>query len=328
MSRRRLDLAVIGAGPCGLAVGAAASRSDLQAVLFDQGPLCASIVQYPPYLSFFSTAEKLEIEGLPFVTTRPNPTRLEALNYYRGVSRYFDLSVRPYHSVRSVARTTDGFSLEIDHKGETTTVSARAVVVATGGFSGPNYLEVPGEDLPKVLHYYTEAHPFWDQDVVVVGGGNSAVEAALDLFRVGARVTLVHFADVLDSGVKAWVVPDITNRLDTGEIAVRWRHRVAEVRTDSVVLRSEETGETEVLANDWMLALTGWKPDPVILRSLDVPIDAETGVPEHDPETMQTPIPGLYIAGVLAAGYDANRIFIENGRVHGRLIVNHLRGRD
>lgn len=328
MTKTSVELAVIGAGPCGLAVGAAARKSGVETVLFDRGPLCASIVEYPPYLSFFSTAEKLELEGLPFVTTRPNPTRLEALAYYRGVARYFDLSVRPYHSVHSVKRTSGGFVLEVEHRGETTSMTARAVVVATGGFSEPNYLEVPGEKLGKVLHYYREAHPFWDQDVVVVGGGNSAVEAALELFRVGARVTLVHFADELDSGVKAWVVPDIENRLETGEIAVRWRHRVAEVRSDSVVLRAEDTGETEVLENDWVLALTGWRPDPVILHSLGVPIDDETGVPEHDPETMETPIPGLYIAGVLAAGYDANRIFIENGRMHGGLIVSHLRGRD
>lgn len=320
-----IDIAIVGAGPCGLAVAAAAHKKGLTAVLFDRGPLCSSIVGYPPYLAFFSTADKLEVEGVPFVTTEKNPTRREALAYYRGLARYFDLDVRQYENVESIAPLDRGFRLRTRKAdGEEHAWEAGAVAIATGGFSEPNYLGIPGEALPKVSHYYREAHPYWDQDVVVVGGANSAVEASLELFRVGARVTLVHFGSDFDSGVKSWVLPDIRNRVEAGEVAIRWRHRVSEIRERSVVLRDEESGALEEIANDWVLALTGWRPDPKLLRSLGVEIDDATGVPAHDPQTMETPVPGIFVAGVLAAGLDANRIFIENGRVHGGLIVDRI----
>ena len=325
MSHRSVEIAVIGAGPCGLAVGAAAQQSGLQAVLFDRGPLCASIFEYPPYVSFFSTPAKLEIEGLPFTTEKTNPNRKEALAYYRGVARYFALDIRPYHDVVRVTRGETGFRVSTRTvAGESEDWQAKAVVVATGGFDGPNHLGVPGEELSKVTHYYQEAHSYWDQDVLVVGGGNSAVEAALELFRVGARVTVVHFEDDFDSGVKAWVLPDIRNRIEQGEVSVRWRHRVAEIHRESVILRAVDTGGIDEMANDWVLALTGWRPDPALLRGLGVPIDDETGIPTHDPCTMETPVFGLFIAGVLAAGLDANKIFIENGRLHGRQIVDRV----
>ena len=195
-------------------------------------------------------------------------------------------------------------------------------MMATGGFHTPNMLEVPGEDLPKVLHYYMEPHPFFGQDVLVVGGSNSAVEASLELFRGGARVTLVHFLDKLDRGVKPWVVPDITNRLEQGDIGVYWGHRVVEITPESVLLRDEGTGELTELTNDWVLALTGWRPNPTLLRELGVEIDETTGIPAHDPHTMETSVPGVFIAGVLAAGNNANKIFIENGRAHGGQIVS------
>ena len=327
MNQRSVDIAVIGGGPCGLAAAAAARRADLRTLVFDRGPLCSSIVGYPPYMSFFSTPEKLEIEDLPFVTSGTNPSRKEALAYYRGVARYFGLDVRQYQNVEAITLEEEAFRLNTRRAdGEVESWQAGAVVVATGGFEEPNYLDVPGEDLSKVSHYYREGHPYWDQAVVVVGGGNSAVEAALELFRVGARVTMVHFGSEFDSGVKAWVLPDILNRIENREVAVRWRHRVVEIHLRSVILRSEDTGGIDEIPNDWVLALTGWRPDPVLLRSAGVPVDDETGVPAHDPTTMETPIRGLFIAGVLAAGIDANRIFIENGRLHGRKIVDHFLG--
>jgi thioredoxin reductase (NADPH) len=315
---------VVGAGPCGIAVGAAAKAAGLSATLFDRGCLTSSLVSYPYYMTFFSTAERLEIGSVPFTIPDPKPTRREALAYYRRVVEHFDLDVRQYQEVTEVSGQDGDFRIRTRLRGgEERGVSARAVALATGSFAQPNLLAVPGEDLPKVLHQYREPYPFYDQDVMVVGGGNSAVEAALDLFRNGARVTLVHFLAAIDPGVKPWVVPDIQNRLEKGEICAYWEHRVAEIRNRSVVLARPDGSQLEV-ANDWLLAMTGWRADDALLRSLGVTIDSASGVPAHDPTTMQTDVPGVFIAGVLAAGNDANKIFIENGREHGALIVDAL----
>jgi thioredoxin reductase (NADPH) len=236
------------------------------------------------------------------------------------------MKVRQYEAVESIQGEKGGFRLTTRKmSGRVLEYEAKNIVMATGGFHAPNMLEVPGEDLPKVHHYFREPYPYFDQDVLVVGGSNSAVEASLDLYRNGARVTLVHFKDQLDRGVKAWVVPDITNRLEQGDIAVHWEHRVSEIKPESVVLKKEGTGALTELKNDWVVALTGWKPNPVLLRDMGVEIEASTGIPSHDPETMETNIPGLYIAGVLAAGNNANKIFIENGRAHGGQIVEAIR---
>lgn len=321
----RLDLAVVGAGPCGLAVGIAAVRAGLRCALFDKGSVVRGLTEYPTNMTFFSTAEKLEIGGIPFIAAGNQPTRQEALKYYRRVAQHFRLDVRSYHEVTAVVRDDDGYSLRVRHHGEETDgFRADAVVIATGYFDSPNLLNIPGETLPKVTHYYREAHPYHDQDCIVIGGANSAVEAALELFRAGARVTLVHFADRLDATVKPWVLPDITNRIKNGEIAVRWRTRVVEIRPRSVVLRSEVTGELTEMKNDFVLAMTGFRADHRLLRELGVEIDPTTGVPCHDPATMETNVPGVFLAGVVAAGNDANKIFIENGREHGQLIVNAL----
>jgi thioredoxin reductase (NADPH) len=201
------------------------------------------------------------------------------------------------------------------------------VVIATGYYDTPNPLDIPGGDLPKVTHYFTEPYPYFDQNVIVVGGGNSAADAALVCWREGARVTIVHLFDSLDKGVKPWVRPDIDNRIAEGSIPALWRHRVVEIRPHDVVVESLETGERKVLANDWVLAMTGYTPDTRLLRDLGVAIDPETGIPAHAPETMETNAPGIYIAGVIAAGFDANKIFIENGKLHGPRIVEAVRGR-
>lgn len=322
-----LDLAIVGAGPCGIAAGVAARRTGLDTILFDRGPLTSSLVDYPPYMSFFSSADRLEVGGVPFVLDRGKPGREEALAYYRRVAEHFALDVHQYEEVTAVEGTEGDFRLstrETRGAREEHGHRARAVIVATGGFHEPNLLDVPGEDLPKVKHYYDEPQPYWEQDVLVVGGGNSAVEAALEVHRAGGRVTFVHFADRLDEGVKPWVLPDIRNRFEKGEIPVRWRTRVREITPTGVVLRHVETGETGRLPNDRVLAMTGWRPDPALLRSIGVSVDEESREPAFDPDTMETDVPGVYVAGVLAAGDDANRIFIENGRHHGRKIVAHI----
>lgn len=320
----KLDLAVVGAGPCGVAVGAAAARGGLQAVLFDRGCITRSLIDYPYYMTFFSTAAKLEIGGVPFTIPDSKPTRREALAYYRRVVRHYELDVRQYEEVVSITGDIGDFTLRSRRRdGSERSWRARAVVIATGGFQEPNWLDVPGERLDKVHHYYREPYAYTDQEVLIVGAGNSAVEAALDLYRNDVRVSLVHFLDTIDRGVKPWVIPDITNRLERGEIPVYWRHRVAEIRWNEVVLRHDQSGATTTVKNDWVLAMTGWRADPQILRDLGVGIDADTGIPTHDPLTMQTDVAGVYIAGVLAAGHNANKIFIENGKEHGGLIVDH-----
>lgn len=319
---KRLDLIVVGAGPCGVAVGAAAEAEGLSCVLFDKGCIANSLLDYPYYMTFFSTAVMLEVGNVPFTIPNPKPTRREALAYYRRVVEHWGIAVHQYETVVEISGREGEYRVRTRTRdGEEHDYDADAVVVATGGFHRANLLEVPGEELEKVHHYYHEPYPYYDQDVLVVGAGNSAVESALEMYRNGVRVSLVHFLDEIDRGVKPWVVPDITNRLERGEITPFWRHRVTEIRPTSVVLRSEDTGEETTIPNDFVVAMTGWRADHAPLRKLGVRVDDDTGIPAHDPETMETNVPGLYIAGVIAAGNDANKIFIENGREHGALVV-------
>ncbi len=315
------DILVIGAGPCGLGVGVAARQAGLSCALFDRGPVTSAICQYPTHMTFFSTSERLELGGVPFISPGDKPTRRDALRYYRRVVEVFELDVHQYEAVTEVTGRRGEFLVRTLRKdGDSAEYAARNLVVATGYLDTPRLMDIPGEDLPKVLHYYKEAAPFFRQDCVVIGAGNSSVDVALDLYRWGARVTLVHFADVLDPGVKPWILPDIENRLKKGEIGVRWRTRVAEITPRSVILRHEDSGEVEELPNDWVFAMTGYVPDPTLLQHLGVAINPVTGIPAHDPATMESAVPGVFIAGVLAAGYDANKIFIENGREHGPAI--------
>jgi thioredoxin reductase (NADPH) len=323
--RVQTDIAVIGAGPCGIGVGIAATRAGLGCVLIDKDTVAGSIGRYPTFMTFFSTAERLEIGGVPFTVAGDKPVRREALRYYQKLVDHFSLDVRQYHDVEAIEAANDMYTVSaMSHTGVPCIVDATNVVIATGYFDHPNRLGVPGEQLPKVSHGYREGYPYFRQNVVIVGGGNSAVDAALELYRWNARVTLVHFEAELDRGVKPWVRPDIINRMNDGSIDGRFRTRVAEIRPASVILVDDDTGRLDEIANDWVLTMTGYTPDPALLRSLGVPIDAATGIPAHDPATMQTDVPGVFIAGVLAAGHDANKVFIENGRDHGSRIVASL----
>ncbi|HET7275063.1 MAG TPA: YpdA family putative bacillithiol disulfide reductase [Longimicrobiaceae bacterium] len=317
-----LDILVVGAGPCGIAVGVAARERGLSCALFDRGSITQSMMEHPTYTTYFSGPEKLEIAGIPFTTAGDKPTRREALRYYRKVTSYFDLDVRQYEEVTDIERVDGRFVVTTQARTGERAYEARNVVVATGYYDTPNRLDVPGGDLPKVSYYFKEPFPYFDQDVLVVGGGNSAADAALVTWREGARVTLVHIFDEVDLRVKPWVRPDIVNRIDEGSIPAFWRHKVAEILPDEVVIESIDSGARTVLPNDFVLAMIGYVPDPSILRQLGVAIDAESGIPAFDPATMQTNAPGVYVAGVIAAGLDANKIFIENGRLHGPLIAD------
>ena len=284
----RHELIVVGAGPCGIAVGAAAAKAGMSCVLFDRGAITASLLDYPYYMTFFSTAIMLEVGDVPFTIPDAKPTRREALAYYRKVVEHWGIDVRQYEEVVSISGSEGDFTVRTRQRdGSEHDHPSAAVVIATGGFQSPNFLDVPGEGLPKVRHYYQEPYPYYDQDVLVVGAGNSAVEAALEMYRNGVRVSLVHFLDTIDRGVKPWVVPDITNRLERGEIPVYWKHRVAEVKPSSVVVRSEEDGSETEIDNDFVVAMTGWRSDHSQLVELGVSIDEETGIPGHDKATMK-----------------------------------------
>lgn len=321
-----VDLLVIGGGPCGLAAAISAQQAGLSAVVIEAESVVSTIAHYPTYVRFFSTAEKLSLGGLPFIIATEKPTRRDALAYYRAVVKHFGVHLRQYERVNSIERKGDEFLVRSTlRSGERKETKAKAVVVATGYFGSPNYLRVPGEELPLVSHVYREGHEAFDQDVVVVGGGNSAAEAALDLWRSGARVTLVHFGPTFDKKIKPWVLPDFVNRMKEGSIAARWEARVTRIESDAVVIEGPN-GE-ERLPATFVYVMTGFAPNVDLLREVGVPIDEQTGIPSHDAATLETAVPGIFIAGVVVAGYDANKVFIENGRYHGDKIVARILGR-
>ncbi len=313
---------VVGAGPCGLAAACALVNAGIPHLVFDRGCVVDAITQYPTYGTFFSTAEKLAIGGVPFVVPDAKPTRRDALAYYRAVVRHKGLQVRQYEAVTAVEPTGAGFVVRSETAEGAFETRARAVVVATGYFGTPNRLGVPGEDLAHVTHAYMEGHQAFDRDVVVVGGGNSAVEAVLDLVRHGARVTLVHVGPTFDRNIKPWIRPDFDARVRDGAVQVRWDTRVTAIRAGWLDVEGPQG--RDALRAQHVYLMTGYTPEPALLRAMGVPVDAETGVPSHDPATMETPVRGVFVAGVLVSGYDANRIFIENGRTHGELIARAL----
>ncbi len=321
-----VDLLIVGAGPCGLAAAISAQRAGLTARILDAGAVVSTLTQYPYYVSFFSTAEKLSLGGVPFVVATEKPTRRDGLAYYRAIVKHFALDVHQYERVVRLEPGPGMWTVRsVTHEGATQATEARAVVIATGYFGSPNYLGVPGEDLPHVHHVYREGHASFDQDVVVVGGGNSAAEAALDLWRAGARVTLVHFGPTFDKRIKPWVGPDFENRAKEGAINTRWLSRVT--RVDPGVVTIQGAAGAERLPARFVYVMTGFKPNTDLLHDAGVPIDAVTGIPKHDPKTLETSIPGLFIAGVVVAGFDANQVFIENGRFHGDRIVARMLGK-
>ena len=300
-SRSDTQLLVVGAGPTGLSVGIAAAKAGIRCILLDRATVVSAIEKYPLGMTFFSTPERIEIGDIPLVTTSEKPTRRDGLIYYRRVAEHYHLDIRVRETVTGVTREVDGtFLVSVRRPHDEVSYRADAIVIATGYYDQPNPLGVPGEELPHVSHYFVEGHRHWRQKVVIVGGGNSAVDAALESWRAGAEVTMILRGDALHPTVKAWVLPDITNRLNEGSIKVRHRSRVRGI-TPTHVSIANDRGVTEELPADRVLLMTGYRPDLSLLRSLGVPIDHESGVPAHDEATMATPVPGVYIAGVIAA---------------------------
>lgn len=322
-----LDVLVVGAGPCGLAAAISAQQAGLSTLVFDAACVVSSVTQYPTYATFFSTAEKLSVGGLPFVIPDAKPTRRDALAYYREVVRHFGLHIRQFERVEAIERAGDAFVVRsVRRSGQRFQTRTRAVIVATGYWGSPNLLNVLGEELPHVSHVYREGHVAFQQHAVVVGGGNSAAEAALDLWRAGAKVTLIHFGPSFDKKIKPWVLPDFTNRVSEGSIDVRWSSRVAAIDGEYVTIRRAD-GAVERVRAEHVFLMTGFAPNVDLLQRAGVTIDPATGIPTHDAATLETNVPGIFIAGVVVAGYDANKVFIENGRYHGDKIVARLTGR-
>lgn len=323
------DVICIGAGPTGLATAIEAQRRKLRTLVIEKGCLCNSIFHYPTNMVFFTTPELIEIGGLPMVCAGEKPTRGEALKYYRRCAEHENLDVRLYERVMHVDARNGMFLVHTEAKtGTREQYRTKRIVVATGYYDLPNRLEVPGEDLPHVSHYYREAHPCWNRDVVVIGGKNSAVEAALDLYRGGARVTLVHRGSQLGASIKYWVRPDIENRIKAGQVKALFETVVTRIEPGAVwVRRAQNSAEEEQpMAADYVFAMTGYHPDFDFLRSLGVHLAPGTNKPVYDPETLESNVPGVYLAGVVIGGNQTGEIFIENGRFHGQQIVRAITG--
>ncbi len=327
MSQPLYDVVVIGAGPTGLACAIDAQLAGFSVVVVDKGCLCNSLFHYPSNMTFFTTPELLEIGSMPFSSPNQKPTRNEALEYYRKVADHYKLNVLQYHTVEAVTGSDGEFTVSTtDRFQRATPLRARKLIVATGYYDLPNYLGIPGEELSKVKHYYHEAHPFSGLNVLVIGGKNSAAIAALDLWRHGAHVTLVHRGEELHRHIYYWINPDIENRIKNGEVAAFFSSTVASIREDSVTL--ETPNGPVMVANDFVFALTGYHPDFAFLEGLGVKLDdANDRCPVCDPSSLESNVPGIYLAGVIVAGERTNEIFIENGRFHGKLIADSLRSK-
>jgi thioredoxin reductase (NADPH) len=320
----RTDVLVIGAGPTGLACAIEAQKVGLRVIVVDKGCLVNSLFHYPAGMLFFTTPELLEIGEIPFTTAHQKPTREEALEYYRKVSEHYRLDIRQYEWVKTVMGEDGNFSITAtDRAGRPHDYCTRKVIVSTGYYDLANQLGLPGEDLPKVSHYYGEPHPYYDSDVVVIGGKNSAAIASLDLWRHGARVTLVYRGSQLHHHVKYWIKPDIENRIKNNEITAYFNSTVQEISVDHLVINTPR-GPVR-LKNDFVLALIGYHPDYDFLRSMGIELSADQHRPVCDPVSLESNVPGIYVAGVIVAGSRTNEIFIENGRFHGKQIADDLK---
>jgi len=320
----RTDVLVIGAGPTGLACAIEAQKVGLKVIVVDKGCLVNSLFHYPANMTFFTTPELLEIGDIPFTTALQKPTREEALEYYRKVAEHYHVDIRQYEWVKTVMGEDGKFSITAtDRAGRSHDYLTKKVIVSTGYYDLANQLGIPGEDLPKVSHYYGEPHPYFDTDVLVIGGKNSAAIASLDLWRHGARVTLVYRGAQLHHHVKYWIKPDLENRVKAGEIEAYFNSTVQEIGVDHVVLMTPR-GPVR-LKNDFVLALIGYHPDYDFLRSMGIELSEEQCRPVCDPVSLESNVPGIYVAGVIVAGSRTNEIFIENGRFHGKQIAADLK---
>ena len=314
-----IDAIIVGGGPCGLAAAIALQEAGRNPLVIEKGNIVNAIYHYPTHQTFFSTSEKLEIGGVPFITENYKPKRNQALTYYREVVKRKSIKINAFEKVLKVVKNqSEVFEVHTD-KGDYT---ANNVIIATGYYDHPNYMEVPGEDLPKVFHYFKEAHPYFDKDVTVIGGKNSSVEAAIELVKAGDRVTVIYRGTEYSPSIKPWILPEFESLVRNGVIKMEFNAHVKEISENKLTYMVD--GQQFNIKNDFVFAMTGYHPDHGFLRNMGIQISEETGRPHYNPETMETNVPGIFIAGVIAAGNNANEIFIENGRFHGGQIAKAI----
>lgn len=318
-----LDILIIGGGPIGLNCALEAQKNNLTHLIIEKGTIVNSLYHYPLYMRFFSTAEKLEIGGIPFISPAPKPGRQEALEYYQGIARQKQVNINLYEKALKVSKTGDLFEIETSKA----IYKAKNVIISTGFYDIPNLMDIPGENLPKVKHYYTEPYPYAQQKMVIVGSSNSAVDAALETYRKGAEVTMIIRHSEISKNVKYWVKPDIENRIAEGSISAHFNSELVEI-TEHTVIFKDENGQLNEIENDFVLALTGYLPDFDFLKKSGIDLQGDCLNPLHHQETMETNVPNLYLAGVVCGGKDTHQWFIENSRIHSEMIIKNILYRD
>ncbi|MBL7993761.1 YpdA family putative bacillithiol disulfide reductase [bacterium] len=319
------DVIIIGAGPTGLSCAVECKKAGLNALTIEKGSLTNSIYHFPSNMIFFTTSDLLEIGDIPFSTTNSKPTREEGLNYYKRIVQHHGLNIHTFEKVISVEKKQTEFAIQTQNQhGKSFDYRSKFVIISTGYYDHPNVLNIPGEKLSKVSHYYTDPHPFFDKDVLIIGGKNSACIAALELFRYGARVTMVHRRAEIKESVKYWILPDIQNRVKEGAITLHLNSVVTNITETTASIRNLDSNESLKIKNDFVFALTGYRPDAAFLKSCNIIVDPVTLVPKHNAETLETNVNGLYVAGSISAGINTNKLFIENGRFHGKIIAEQI----
>lgn len=316
------EIIVIGGGPCGLSAAIELEKIGKKPLVIEKGNIVNAIYHYPTHQTFFSSSEKLEIGEVPFITENRKPVRNQALAYYREVARRKELRINAFEKVESVTKEEENFIVKTSKE----IYQAKYVVIATGYYDHPNYMKVPGEDLPKVYHYFKEGHPYFDKDVVVIGGKNSSVDAALELVKSGARVTVLYRGSEYSDSVKPWILPEFEALVRQGIITMEFKSAVKEITEDTVTYVVD--GVEKTIQNEFVFAMTGYHPDHEFLKKMGVHIESDTGRPVFSEDTMETNVNGIFIAGVIAAGNNANEIFIENGRFHGGLIAEEIKKKE
>lgn len=318
---------IIGSGPCGLSTALALQNRGISPLLIEKGNVVHTIYDFPTHQTFFSSSDKLEIGNIPFITELPSPVRSQALAYYRSVAQREELRINAFETVEQISQHAEGFTLyTVKHNNQKGKYTAKHIIVATGYYDQPKYLDIPGAELPKVMHYFKEAHPYFNQNVVVIGGKNSAVDAALELHKAGANITVLYRGDTYPNAVKPWILPKFDSLVQKGIINMKFQADIKEITPDSVVYQAND--EIISMPNDFVFAMTGYRPNMDLLTQLGVTINQLTNIPQYDENTMETNIDDCYIAGVVAAGDKNNAIFIETGKEHGEMIANAIVKKD